>query len=458
MRTNRSLTPALSLALGLTALLGCGPATAVPPDHGNATPGTTAAPTASASADPAPSAQPTAAPAPTAPASTATDAEIAAAAKGDAEFALALHGKVKGDGNMMFSPASARLALAMTYAGARGATAEQMAKVLAIPNEPNVHDAFGAIAGQWQAWGAVKATKDPSGDTQPFTLRVANRLFGQQGRAFVPAYLTLVQDKYRAPLEQVDFKTAPEPGRVHINQWALDHTEKRIKDLLAPGTINASTRLVLVNALYFKADWLAKFTKGATKDAEFDSGAKARVKVPMMSNTDYFKYVESADAQVLEMGYRGAPVAMTVVLPRAKDGLAKLEAALTPAVLGGWLDKLATTQVHVQLPRFKIESSFELGKTLQELGMTDAFTAGKADFSGMDGSRDLVIGGVVQKTFCAVDEDGTEAAAATAVVMRATSAPMGPPKDFVADHPFLFLIRDTKTGSILFMGRVTKPG
>jgi len=464
MRTNLSLAHALPLALGLGALLGCGPSTSVQPEHtptGQAT--SHAQPVGSGSDAPGPSASPGAAPTTqadsNAPKAVASDAEMAAAAKGDSEFALALYAKIKGNGNVMVSPASARIALAMTYAGARGTTAEQMAKVLAIPNDPKTHDAFGAITGQWHSWAGQKVEKTPEDPTQPFTLRVANRLFGQQGRPFVPAYLTLLSDKYAAPLSQVDFKTAAEPSRKHINGWVEDHTEKRIKDLLPAGSVNASTRLVLVNALYFKADWINKFEKTRTADADFEKTPKSKVKVPMMSKLDRFQYAETPDAQVLEMGYRGAPVAMTIVLPKARDGLAKLEGSLSPAVLSGWIGKLASERVNVRLPRFKVESSFQLASVLGALGMTDALDPNKADFSGMDGTKDLFIGEVIQKTFCAVDEAGTEAAAATAVMMRATAAPAPtPPKEFLADHPFLFMIRDTKTGSLLFMGRVAEPG
>lgn len=384
---------------------------------------------------------------------------MATAAKGDADFALALYAKVKGEQNVLLSPASARIALAMTYAGAKGATAEQMAKVLSIPNDPAVHDSFGAIAGQWHSWASAKVPEVPEARLHPLQLRVANRLFGQKGRPFEPAYLTLLTEKYGAPLQQMDFKAASEPSRKQINQWVEDHTEKRIKDLLPPPAVTADTRLVLVNALYFKADWEDKFDKGQTQDADFYTDPQSKVKVATMAKTDQLKYAETADAQVVEMAYYGAPVAMDIVLPKAKDGLTKLEAAMTPASLAAWTSKLAPERVSIKLPKFKIESSFDLQKALIELGMTDAMVEKKADFSGMDGTKELFISGVIQKTFCAVDEDGTEAAAATAVVARTGGAPpSAQPKDFIADHPFLFMIRDTKTGSLLFIGRFAKPG
>ena len=432
------LSCALSLAFSASAP-GCSSSTPVKPE-----PATSAA-TATTSAKPAPAVSTAAAPSSTtapaadspAPKATASNAEMAAAAKGDTDFALSLYAKVKGDENVLLSPASARIALAMAYAGAKGATAEQMAKVLVIPNDPKTHDAFGATLGLWQSWASAKVPSAPEAPNQPPTLRIANRLFGQKGRPFLPAYLTLVSDKYGAPLEQLDFKTAADQSRKHINQWVEDRTEKRIKDLLQPPAVTADTRLILVNALYFKADWQDKFEKNQTRDQEFFTTPDKKVKTPMMSQTASYRYAETTDAQALELGYLGAPLAMTFLLPKAKDGLSKLEASLTPAALGDILKKLGPERVQVTLPKLKIESSFSLGKALAALGMTDAFVFGKADFSGMDGTKELFISDVIQKTFCAVDEDGTEAAAATAVVARAgAGAPSAPPKAFLADHPF----------------------
>lgn len=454
---NRRLAPwALALSTCLGALSGCSTSTPVQPDRQTSTTptGTSSAPTATATS----SGAPTAAMTDPAPRATASEAEMAAAAKGDSEFAFALYGRVKGADNVLLSPASARIALAMTYAGAKGATAEQMARVLAIPDDPKTHDAFGAILGLWRSWATVQVPSDPQAPNEPFQLRVANRLFGQKGRPFLPAYLTLLKDKYGAPLEEVDFKSAPEPARQHINQWVEDRTEKRIKDLLPGGSVRSDTRLVLVNAIYFKADWLDKFEKSRTHDADFFVTPQDKVQAPTMVQTGQYRYAETDDAQVLELAYLGAPTAMTIVLPKAKDGLSKLEGSLSPAALEGWLAKLRPERVNVRLPKFKIESMFRLAEVLGAMGMTDALDPTKADFSGMDGTKELFVNEVIQKTFCAVDEDGTEAAAATAVMMRAgAAAPSEPPKDFIADHPFLFMIRDTKTGSILFLGRLAKP-
>jgi serpin B len=457
MRDSRTFKSILPLLVALVAAPGCSSNTPVQPDHAQTT-AATSSPAQTTAAGPSTATAPSQAADSPAPKATATDAQMAAAAKGDADFALSLYARVKGNDNVLLSPASARIALAMTYAGAKGATAEQMAKVLSFPNDPKTHDAFGAIAGQWQSWASAKVTSTAEVPRQPLQLRVANRLFGQKGRPFLPAFLTLLTDKYGAPLEQMDFKAAPDPSRKQINQWVEDNTEKRIKDLLPPPAVTADTRLVLVNALYFKADWEDKFEKQRTQAADFFVTPQSKVKVQMMQKARSYKYAETADAQVLEIPYFGAPVAMLVVLPKAKDGLAKLEESLTPAALAEWTGKLSQERLNLQLPKFKIESSFELHRTLAALGMTDAVDAKKADFSGMDGTKELFIGGVIQKTFCAVDEDGTEAAAATAVIARAgAAAPTAPPKDFLADHPFLFMIRDTKTGSILFMGRFVKP-
>jgi serpin B len=446
------------VALGVGLATGCGSSTTpagpepAKPSSSQSAGTTSAAPAASGTESPPPSSEP-------APKATATPEKMAAAAKGDTEFALSLYARVKGEGNTLLSPASARLALAMAYAGAKGNTAEQMAKVLVIPNDPKVHEAFGAILGQWRSWAEAKIPSSPDNPAQPTTLRVANRLFGQKGRAFLPGFLSLLSDDYGAPLEQLDFRAAPDPSRVHINQWVEDRTEKRIKDLLPPGSIKVDTKLVIVNALYFKADWQSPFSKDQTKDEDFFPASGAAIKVPTMHERNHSaKYAETADAQLLELGYRGGPVAMTIVLPKAKDGLAKLENSLTPASVNDMLGKLAPADVKISLPKIKIESTLDLGKELPGMGMPDAFDATKADFSGIDGTREMLINGVVQKTFCAVDEKGTEAAAATAIMIGTAAAPAQPPKEFTADHPFLFLIRDTQTGSLLFVGRVARPG
>lgn len=435
-------------ATSLAALLGCGSPTSVQPERQGPT--TASIPTP-ATSPAAPSAEPPSKAA-------ASEADMEAAAKGDAEFALGLYSKVKGDGNVLLSPASARVALAMAYAGARGRTAEQMARVLALPDDPRVHGAFGALLDLWGSWANVEVPSAPEAPSEPFRLRVANRLFGQQGRPFAPAYLSLLAEDYAAPLEQVDFRSEPDAARRHINDWVEDRTEKRIQDLLPAGSVQPDTRLVLVNAIYFKADWALKFDRDATRDADFSPAPGERVTARMMTQTGQYRYAETDDAQVLEMPYLGAPASLLVVLPKARDGLARVEESLTPAAIAGWVGKLSPERVTVQLPRFKVESTFRLGDTLASMGMTDAVDPTKADFSGIDGTRELSLGEVIQKTFCAVDEAGTEAAAATAVVMRATAAyPSDPPRSFVADHPFLFLLRDMKTGSILFMGRLARP-
>ncbi len=452
----RSLGPTIaSIAVCLAVSAGCS-SPPMQPEHG---PASTSAPlppvTTTASTSAAVSSGTAAETNEPAPKASATSEEMATVAKGDTAFALALYAKAKEEPNTLISPASARIVLAMTFSGAKGATASQMAKTLAIPDDPKTHDAFGAILGQWQSWAT---SKEATSQGQPFTLRAVNRLFGQKGKVFQPAFLSLVSDKYGAPLEQLDFQAAADASRKHINQWVEDRTEKRIKDLLAPPHVTAGTRLVLVNALYFKADWQSPFEKSATQDADFFVTPQSKGRVPMMSRDGSFRYAETPDAQILEMPYRGAPVAMTIVLPRAKDGLGKIESALSPAGLDAWLTKLAPTTVRVHFPKFRVEWGKDLGPMLVALGMTDAFDGAKADFSGMTGTKELFIGAVVQKTFCEVDEKGTEAAAATAVVMApGSAAPAAPAKDFLADHPFLFMIRDTKTGSLLFLGRFSKP-
>lgn len=463
-RTHGSLrAAALSLCLGLAA---CG--TSATPDSarsGQAPSGSsgsstsTSASTALAATTSAPTAS--AGPEPARPKVKASAADIAAATKGDAAFALSLWSKAAtGPGNVFLSPASARVALAMTSAGARGETQKQMAAVLGLPSDPSVHNGMGGLLASWLDAGAGPLpAPDPevNASPEPFQLRVANRLFGQKGKAFAAPFTMLLDEAYAAPLEPLDFRASPEPSRVHVNDWVAKQTRDRIRDLLPSGSVTAETRLVLVNAIYFKGDWAQPFKKESTREEDFFVTPTKKVRAPTMLGVGQHRFAETADVQVVELDYRGAPFAMTIVLPKAKDGLAKLEQGLDAKGLEALLAGLATQKVTVWLPKLKIESSFELGPTLASLGMRDAFSD-KADFSGMTGDRDLVLSRVIQKTFCAVDEKGTEAAAATAVLARAGAAPpREPPREVRADHPFLFLLRDKANQSIVFMGRVTDP-
>ena len=378
--------------------------------------------------------------------------DAAQVAEGCNRFAFDLYGRLKGgEGNLFLSPYSISTALAMTYAGARGETAEQMAEVLRLPASGEaVHGAYGALQSDLNA----------AGEGGAFELVVANRLWGQKGYAFLPDFLALLEARYGAGLEQLDFARATEAARKTINSWIEKQTRDKIKELLKPGVLDAMTRLVLTNAIYFKGKWAEEFDKKLTRDEDFFPAPEKKVTAPLMHRTAKFGYFEGDGLQALELPYQGDRLAMVVLLPKrnvppgAKDGLAALEASLSAEKVADWLGKLHRREVRVALPRFKTTAEFSLRDTLVAMGMTDAF--GRADFSGMTGTRDLFISAVIHKAFVDVNEEGTEAAAATAVVIRPLNGGGSPPA-FRADHPFLFLIRDTKTGAILFLGRILDP-
>lgn len=388
-------------------------------------------------------AEPAKAPPPAKP----TPQEVAVV-KGNTAFALNLYGQLREEpGNLFLSPYSISSALAMTYAGARGRTAEQMAASLRfmLPNE-QLHPTFG---------GLTKGLNE-AGKTGDFELAVANALWGQKGEKWLPAFLALNREHYGAGLNEVDFIRATEEARLTINAWVEKETREKIKDLLKPGVLTRDTRLVLTNAIYFKGLWLAQFKKEATKDAPFHVTSDKTTTVPMMNQTGSFKYLRGDGFKALELPYHGDRLSMVVFLPEEVDGLADFEKTLTAENLAKWLPRLRKTpNVVVGLPKFTVTAEFSLSKVLKTLGMTDAFTDGVADFSGMDGTKNLFISAVIHKAFVDVNEEGTEAAAATAVVVGVTSV-VEPPV-FRADHPFLFLIRDTVSGSILFLGRVVNP-
>jgi serpin B len=379
--------------------------------------------------------------------------EIAALAKGSNELGFELYNRIRGGaGNLALSPASISAALAMTYGGAKGETAAQMQKIAHFPGDP---------AATMTSWGsATRALTDPS---RPMKIRVANRLFGEKTYSFDTGYLDRTKTAFDAPLESVDFKTAPDSARSKINGWVEERTEHRIKDLLPASSINAETRLVLVNAIYFLADWDEPFDKRWTKDEPFHLTGASLQNVPTMKRTDHVPLATTDGARVLELAYKGDKTAMWIVLPDAIDGLPAVEKNLSTSSLESWRSKLAIANVHVELPRFEVnpKESLSLAKELKALGMTNAFDREKADFTGIANPTDardrLFIANVFHKAFVKTDEKGTEAAAATAVEMaRAGGAPQKP-VDFKVDRPFLFLIVDRSSLMVLFMGRVTDP-
>jgi serpin B len=382
-----------------------------------------------------------------------TPSAPAPAADANNRFALDLLAQFREQpGNLLVSPYSIETALAMTSAGARGATEEQMARVLHLPADAaQRHEACAAL---------IKQTLAPAGPGRP-TLRVANRLFGAPGFAWKPEFLQTTASRYAAGLETTDFPGSPDAARQVINGWVAGQTEQKIKNLLGPSDVDALTRLVLVNAVYFHGDWKVAFQAWETNPAAtFHLAPEQDVKVPMMGMTAALRYAESANWQALELPYTGGDQAMVVLLPRQVDGLAGLEKHLTAEQLTAVVGGLKRADVMVRLPKFRMESKFELGAALQKLGMTDAFDIGRADFSGMAEAK-LSISKVIHQTYVDVDEKGTEAAAATGVVLPLPGPGGGgggaPLMHFQADHPFLFLIRDNRTGAVLFLGRLADP-
>jgi serpin B len=336
----------------------------------------------------------------------------------------------------------------MAYAGARGGTASQMAKALHFTLPPEkLHPAMGELLG------------DLNAAHEGYQLSVANALWAQQGYTFLDDFLKLLKTNYGAGLNQINFKGATEAARLTINQWVEQKTQDKIKDLLQPGALRSDTRLVLTNAIYFKGDWETQFDKAQTKNEDFHLSPAQTTTAPLMHREGRFSYFDGGTFQALEVPYKSKELSMIVLLPKDPGGLPALEQSLTDSDLQQWLRQLVSvSKVVVTMPKFKMTQQFELGSTLSAMGMPQAFSSG-ADFSGMTGHRDFAISEVIHKAYIDVNEEGTEAAAATAVTMRALAmhAPQAPPPVFRADHPFVFMIRDNRSASILFMGRMADP-
>ena len=380
--------------------------------------------------------------------------DIAAQVDGNSALAFNLYQVLKDtDGNLFYSPYSISEALAMTYGGARGETEQQMQAALQfkLPQD-RLHPAFNSLD--------IELSKRGQGakgaDDQGFRLHVVNAIWGQQGFKFTQQYLDLLAQNYGAGLRIVDYIKDAEKSRQTINQWVSDQTENRIKDLLPQGSIDSLTRLVLTNAIYFNAAWQSQFQKNATADGQFTLLNGSKVSVPMMRQMHTFGYTEGTDYQAVELPYDGNELSMVILLPKA-DRFKAFEAALKAQQVKDIVQNLKSSEVDLTMPRFKVESQFNLKKALASLGMPIAFSASEADFSGMDGQKDLYISDVVHKAYVNVDENGTEAAAATGVVVGTTSMP-AKTYQVTLDHPFIFFIRDIQTGAILFLGRVASPG
>ncbi|XP_067418684.1 serpin B6-like [Emydura macquarii macquarii] len=353
--------------------------------------------------------------------------------------------------NIFFSPFSISSALSMVFLGAKGNTADQMAKVLSFKKAEEIHNGYQSLLSEINKPGTN------------YLLRIANRLFGEKMFKFVAQFTESCQKFYHAELEQVDFSGAAEDSRKHINAWVEEKTEGKIQNLLAQGIVNSMTRLVLVNAIYFKGNWANQFNKDRTLERQFKINKNETKPVQMMFKKAKFNMTYAGDFQtkILELPYVDNEISMIILLPdEIKDnstGLEQLERALTYEKLTDLInpEMMDETEVEVSLPRFKLEQAYDLKSVLSSMGMPDAFDTANVDLSGMSASNDLVLSEVVHKSFVEVNEEGTEAAAATAAVINFRCAMIVP--RFTADHPFLFFIRHNKTGNILFYGRFCSP-
>jgi len=383
----------------------------------------------------------------------ASQAELETLVDGNSDFAFSLYRAVSdADGNLFYSPYSISLALAMTYAGARGETEKQMADTLRfILPQDSLHPAFNSLDAELAGRGEGAGGKDEDG----FRLNIVNAIWGQQDYEFRSEFLDALAENYGAGLRVLDFMKEPEESRITINKWVSEQTEGRIEDLIPQGTIDALTRLILTNAIYFNAAWQYPFSEEATSDGTFHLLDGEQITVPMMRQTESFGYADGDDYQAVELPYDGQELAMVILLP--EDGQFEgFEDSLNYEMVNKIIAKLESQQVNLTMPKFEFKTEFSLVKALTAMGMPVAFSA-NADFSGMTGNRDLAIDEVIHKSFVSVDEAGTEAAAATAVIMKLTAMPETPVK-VTLDRPFIFLIRDIQTGAILFVGRVMNPG
>jgi serpin B len=375
-------------------------------------------------------------------------------------------------GNLLLSPYSIEAALAMAYTGAEGRTREEMRHVLHLPDdEAAVFSGFSALAkelGELQAASrrhAEQARKHGAAK-EPIEIKIANRLFAQSGFAFRPAFTTALRERFSAQLEELDFVGAAEPARGAINAWVARETRDKIRELVPAGAIDASTRAVLANAIYLRAAWADAFKPHNTKSEPFWVGGKTRTEVPTMLQQRHYGYEQRNGYAALALPYTGGELQFVILLPDQRDGLADLERTVTPAILSGCSD-LPRRDVILHLPKFKLEPpSLGLGGMLRGLGMTTAFDQprGSADFDRMAPRKPddyLYISEVFHRTWLALDENGTEAAAATAVValvaLGVAHEPPLPPIEIRVDRPFLFAIQDVASGTCLFLGRLTDP-
>lgn len=378
--------------------------------------------------------------------SPAPDAQQDGADISGGAFAVSLYDQLRAEpGNVLVSPVSILSAFGVVAEGARGGTQDAILSSLRLPVGPQRSSELG---------GMLRGLER---DAEGATLRIANALWVQDGFAIRPEFSRAAEAAYGANAETVDFVGAPENAVARINGWVAERTNDRIRDLIARDAISANTRLVVTNAVWFLGDWAAPFNASNTSDLPFHLADGTTTPIPLMYQRGRYRYLETGQAQIVDLPYVDERMSMTVLLPRAQGQLDALETAL-PGALAGWLGQLDAAEpqtVLTYLPKLQMELSYDLIPALTVLGMGVAFRPG-ADLTGI-ADADLFIGHVVHKTFLRIDEKGTEAAAATGIAMEVTSAPITPPPTFRADHPFLFLIRDRDSGAVLFLGRVAEP-
>ena len=366
------------------------------------------------------------------------------------QFAFDLYSQFKDenkDVNIFFSPYSISVALAMTYEGANGQTAEEMQNVIHIPKDANLRRA-----------NFAKIINEINKKDKEYNLSTANALWAQKDFAFLENYTNVVKEYYDGEVINLDFAGESEKSRQIINDWVENQTNNKIKNLIPQGALDASTIFVLTNAVYFKGTWILQFNKNDTRDGDFKTSSGQIVKVPMMKLTgadSIFNYTETEDAQILEMPYAGEDLSMLIILPKENKS-ENMEGFITPEKLSEWKNMLEERRVDVYIPKLKFETKYFMRQTLIDMGMPSAFN--DADFSGMTGQKDLMISEVIHQAFVEVNEEGTEAAAATAVIGVMSVGPNGTTIPiFRADHPFIFIIQQKDTGNILFLGRVSDP-
>lgn len=360
------------------------------------------------------------------------------------QFSFSLQKELKArKGNILFSPSSLHQGLSLLMVGSRNQSLEELSTLLFLNKDFSFTKDYRELIHYWNS------------AEHPYQILSANALWAQKGFSLQADYLKILKDDFLSALKEVDYAKNTDKARETINEWVEKQTNKKIKDLLTPESVPSSTKLILTNAVYFKSAWLNIFNKDLTKREKFTKSKKVSPSVPMMKNEGTYNYYSHSSFDLLELPYRGQDTAMDIILPRYKYGLNELEKMFTEENYTKWLSQMKFEKVEITLPRFTFKSYFQLKDVLVSMGLTNCFSS-ESDYSGIAKEK-LTLSDVVHKTFINVDEYGTEAAAATATMMFGATLETKKPKTFKADHPFLFVIRDTEKNAILFMGRMEDP-